>query len=174
MTQIAEAAEVLSPSSAINRATVEQDRAEILTAAGRPREAARALQQAASAYGSRRLRTFQAECELTLAWTLLREDPVKARVVARRAARRFRGQASPARELRADTVALVAEIAAGGRSRSLLERADQLAAALHAHGLVRDAAVLQLQGARVSVRPRGARRREAAAGRRCASTSPPR
>ena len=117
-----------------------------------------------SAYGSRRLRTFQAECELTLAWTLLREDPVKARVVARRAARRFRGQASPARELRADAVALVAEIAAGGRSRSLLERADQLAAALHEHGLVRDAAVLQLQGARVSVRPRGARRREAAAG----------
>jgi hypothetical protein len=72
-------------------------------------------------------------------------------VVARRAARRFRGQASPARELRADTVALVAEIAVGGRSRSLLERADQLTAALHAHGLVRDAAVLQLQGARVSV-----------------------
>jgi tetratricopeptide (TPR) repeat protein len=151
MTQIAEAAEVLSPSSAINRATVEQDRAEILTAAGRPREAARALQQAATAYGSRRLRTFQAECELTLAWTLLRDDPAKARVVARRAARRFRGQASPARELRADTVALVAEIAGGGKSRSLLERADRLVAALHAHGLVRDAVVLQLQGARVSV-----------------------
>jgi tetratricopeptide (TPR) repeat protein len=151
MTMIADAADVLSASSAINRATVEQDRAEILTAAGRPREAARALQQAASAYGSRRLRTFQAECELTLAWTLLRDDPVKARVVARRAARRFRGQASPARELRADTAAIVAEVAVGGRSRSLLERADRLTAALHAHGLVRDAAVLQLQGARVSV-----------------------
>ena len=105
-----------SPLSAVNRATVEQDRAEILTAAGRPREAIRALEQAAQAYGSRRLRTYQAECELTLAWTMLREDPAKARVVARRAARRFRGQASPARELRADAAAIVAEIATGGRT----------------------------------------------------------
>ena len=40
--------------------------------------------------------TFQAECELTLARTLLRGDPARARVVARRAARRFRGQGSEA------------------------------------------------------------------------------
>ena len=66
-----------------------------MTAAGRPREAIRALEAAARAYGSRRLRTFQAECELTLAWTLLREDPARARVVARRAARHFRSQDSP-------------------------------------------------------------------------------
>ena len=148
---IDEAAPVLSPLSAAYRATVEQDRAEILTAAGRPREAARALSTAAGAYGSRRLRTFQAECELTLAWTLLREDPAQARVVARRAARRFRGQASPARELRADAAAVVAEIAAGGRARTLLERVDRLAASLRAHGLAQDATLLQLQGARVSV-----------------------
>ena len=148
---IDEAAEVLAPQSATFRATIEQDRAEILTAAGRPREAARALATAATAYGTRRLRTSQAECELTLAWTLLRDDPAKARVVARRAARRFRGQASPARELRADAAALVAEIAAGGRARSLLVRVDRLEAALRANGLQRDATVLQLQGARVSV-----------------------
>ena len=148
---IDEAAPVLSPLSPAYRATVEQDRAEILTAAGRPREASLALEKAAAAYGSRRLRTFQADCELPLAWTLLREDPVKARVVARRAARRFRGQASPARELRADTAALVAEISAGGKTRSLLERVDRLASSLHAHSLTRDATVLQLQGARVSV-----------------------
>ncbi len=117
---------MLSPLSAPYRATVEQDRAEILTAAGRSREAITALEKAATAYGSRRLRTFQADCELTLAWTLLREDPAKARVVARRAARRFRSQASPARELRADTAALVAEIAAGARTRSVLDRVDAL------------------------------------------------
>jgi len=149
---IEEAAPVLSPLSAVNRATVEQDRAEILTAAGRPREAIRALEQAAQAYGSRRLRTYQAECELTLAWTMLREDPARARVVARRAARRFRGQASPARELGAEAAALVAEIATGGRTRSLLTRVDAVADALHANGLHRDATILQLQGARVSVR----------------------
>ena len=148
---IDEAAQVLAPQSAINRATIEQDRAEVLTAAGRPREAIRALERAASAYGSRRLRTYQAECELTLAWTLLREDPVRSRVVARRAARRFRGQASPARELRAEAAAAVAEIAAGGRSPALLRRVDGLASDLHAHGLENDAALLQLQGARVGV-----------------------
>ena len=111
---------MLSAQSATYRATVEQDRAEIMTAAGRPREAIRALEAAATAYGSRRLRTFQAECELTLAWTLLREDPARARVVARRAARHFRSQASPVRALRADAAALVAEISAGGRTPSLL------------------------------------------------------
>lgn len=145
------AAPVLSSVSAAYRATVEQDRAEILTAAGRPHEAARSLRAAANAYGSRRLRTFQAECELILAWTLLRENPTQARVVARRAARRFRGQASPARELTAHAAAVVAEIAAGGRTRSLLERVDHLAAGLHANGLPQDATVLLLQGARVSV-----------------------
>jgi tetratricopeptide (TPR) repeat protein len=148
---IDEAALVLAPKSAINRATVEQDRAEVLTAAGRPREAVRALERAAGAYGSRRLRTYQAECELTLAWTLLREDPVRARVVARRAARRFRGQASPARALRADGAALVAEIAAGGRGLALLERVDRLAADLRSQGLDEDAVILELQGVRVSL-----------------------
>ncbi len=148
---IDEAAPVLSPLSAAYRATVEQDRAEVLTAAGRPREAILALDAAASAYGSRRLRTFQAECELTLAWTLLREDPVRARVVARRAARHFRGQASPVWAVRADSAALVAEISAGAKTPSVLGRVDALVADLRRHGLVQDATVLELQGARVSV-----------------------
>ena len=73
------AAPVLSAQSAAYRATVEQDRAEVMTAAGRPREAIRALEKAAKAYGSRRLRTFQADCELTLAWTLLRRYGVICR-----------------------------------------------------------------------------------------------
>ena len=148
---IDEAAPVLSPLSAPYRATVEQDRAEVLTAAGRPREASQALDAAAAAYGSRRLRTYQAECELTLAWTLLREDPARARVVARRSARHFRGQASPVRALLADTAALVAEITAGARQRSVLDRVDALVAELHHHGHHRDATVLELQGARASV-----------------------
>ena len=151
---------MLSPLSAPYRATVEQDRAEVLTAAGRPREASQALDAAAAAYGSRRLRTYQAECELTLAWTLLREDPARARVVARRSARHFRGQASPVRALLADTAALVAEITAGARQRSVLDRVDALVAELHHHGHHRDATVLELQGARVAVlagRPREAR-----------------
>lgn len=148
---IDEAAPVLSPLSPAYRATVEQDRAEVLTAAGRPREAIRALDTAATAYGSRRLRTFQAECELTLAWTLLREEPARARVVARRAARRFRTQASPARALNADAAALVAEISAGAHTPSVLDRVDLLVADLRHQGNARDATILELQGARVSV-----------------------
>ena len=149
---IDEAAEVLAPQSPTYKATVEQDRAEILTAAGRPREAVAALETAAAAYGSRQLRTYQAECELTLAWTLLREDPARARVVARRAARRFRAQASAARALRADAAALVAEVATGGRSPAVLGRADALAADLRVQGLENDAVVVELQAARVCVR----------------------
>jgi tetratricopeptide (TPR) repeat protein len=151
MSMITDAADVLSASSPINRATLEQDRAEILTAAGRPREASTALQKAAAAYGARRLRTFQAECELTLAWTLLRQDPAKARVVARRAARRFRGQASPSRALQADAAAVVAEISAGGRTATLLQRADALVSDLKRLGFQHDAALVELQGVRVAV-----------------------
>ena len=92
-----DARDVLAPLSPAYRATVEQDRAEVLMAAGMSREAARALEAAAAAYGTRRLRRFQAECELTLAQTLLRGDPAGARVVARRAARRFRARTASCR-----------------------------------------------------------------------------
>jgi predicted negative regulator of RcsB-dependent stress response len=148
---IDEAAPVLSAQSATYRATVEQDRAEIMTAAGRPREAIRALESAARAYGSRRLRTFQAECELTLAWTLLREDPARARVVARRAARHYRSQDSPVPALRAEGAATVAEISAGGRTPALLRRAEQLSRELRGNNHPRDAVLLQLQAARVEI-----------------------
>jgi tetratricopeptide (TPR) repeat protein len=145
------AARVLSTRSVTSRAIGEQDRAEVMTAAGRPREAIRALEAAARAYGSRRLRTFQAECELTLAWTLLREDPARARVVARRAARHFRSQESPVPAHRAEGAATVAEISAGGRSPSILRKAEELSQELRAHGHSRDAVLLELQAARVEI-----------------------
>src|SRR3954451_13815241 len=66
---------VLAPLSAVSRAVGEQDRAEVLTAAGRAHDAIVALEDAASAYGARRLRNLQAQCELTLSRTLLRGDP---------------------------------------------------------------------------------------------------
>jgi tetratricopeptide (TPR) repeat protein len=142
---------VLAPLSAVSRAVGEQDRAEVLTAAGRSGDAVKALEAAAAAYGSRRLRTFQAECELTLSRTLLREDPVRARTVARRAARRFRSQDSPVPALRADAVALLAEIAAGGHGPGLLQQSDQVAEQLRTHGHQREATLLALQAARLSL-----------------------
>ncbi|SDS28897.1 CHAT domain-containing protein [Nocardioides scoriae] len=146
------AAPVLQPLSAVHRATVAQDRAAVLTAAGRPREAAVALRRAASSYGARGLRLSQAECELTLGRTLLREDPAAARVVARRAARRFRGHSGEPRALAADVVVLAAEVALGARSAAVLERCDELAEGLDRHGLRQDVQLLRLLAARVCVR----------------------
>ncbi len=142
---------VLAPLSPVSRAVGEQDRAEVLTAAGRAHEAIAALENAAEAYGARRLRNFQAECELTLSRTLLREDPAEARKVAMRAARRFRSQGSEVQALRADAVATVAEIAVGGWSRALVRKADELVAVLKAHQHRRDASILQLQSARLAL-----------------------
>jgi tetratricopeptide (TPR) repeat protein len=143
---------VLAPLSAVSRAVGEQDRAEVLTSAGRVHEAARALETAAAAYGSRRLRTFQARCELTLAWTLLREDPSRARIVARRAARHFRSQESPALATRADAVEVIAEVDMGRSSHALIMRADQVVAELKPHRHQREAAIVALQAARACVR----------------------
>ncbi len=142
---------VLAPLSPVSRAVGEQDRAEVLTAAGRAREAVVALENAAAAYGDRGLRTYQAECELTLSRTLLRQDSARARQVARRAARRFRAQGGEVQALRAEAVATVAEIAEGSASLALLRRADGLVIALKAHHHRRDAAVLQLQTARLAL-----------------------
>jgi tetratricopeptide (TPR) repeat protein len=146
-----DARDVLAPLSPAYRATVEQDRAEVLVAAGMSREAARALEEAATAYGARRLRRFQADCELALAQTLLRGDPARARVVARRAARRFRALDGELPALRADGVAAVAEVAAGGRTPALLRRLDELATALHGREAPRDALPLRLQAVRLLV-----------------------
>ena len=146
------ARDVLAPLSAVSRAVCEQDRAEALTAAGRVGDAIKALESAAAAYGSRRLRSFQAQCELSLAWTLLRQDPARARVVARRAARHFRNQASPVLAVRAEAVEVLAEVGMCRRSSSLVERADKVVAELRQNGHHREAAIVALQGARLAVR----------------------
>ena len=143
---------VLAPLSRVSRAVGEQDRAEVLTAAGRAHEAIGSLERAATAYGDHGLHTYQAECELTLSGTLLRDDPAEARVVAKRAARRFRTAGSEAQAVRADAIATIAEIAEGRSSLALLRRADALVALLKGHGHRRDAAILQLQAARLALR----------------------
>ncbi|HEU4567789.1 MAG TPA: CHAT domain-containing protein [Marmoricola sp.] len=143
---------VLLPLSPVSRAQSEQDRAEVLLAAGRPREAVRALEAAAAAYGTRRLRRYQAECELVLARTLLWEDPAHARAVARRSARRFRSNGSEAWAVRADAVAVIAAIATGDASPGLLQEADRLVDRLRAAGHLRDADRLTLHAARLSLR----------------------
>lgn len=150
--QMEEAALVLAPLSPVSRAQCEQDRAEVLVAAGRPREAAQALRSAASAYGAQRLRRFQAECELVLARTLLVDDPAASRTVARRAARRFKGHDSPVWATRAEGVAVIADISTGRSAARLLDDADGIAAELRGQGHRWEADQVALHAARLAVR----------------------
>lgn len=147
-----EAAETLAELSPVNRAIVQQDRAEVLVASGRTREATEALEAASAAYGSQRLRRMQAECEYILARTLLTEDPARARTVARAAARRFRAHGSDPWALRADSIALVAEIESGASTRALVPACDVVVAGLRQAGHRLDADRLALHAARLVVR----------------------
>lgn len=149
------AGRVYAPRSPASRAMCDQDRAEVLLAAGRAHEAVRALESAVATYDAERLRRFQAECELVLARTLLLEDPARARQVARRSARRFRAHGSEGWAVRADALATMAAIRDGGRAAPLLRRADELVAVLRAAGQVQEADRLALHAARLALR-RGA------------------
>lgn len=143
---------VLNPISEVLHAVDEQDRAEVLLAAGRPTEAAHALEAAATAYGSRRLRRMQADCELALARTLQRDQPQQARGVARRAARRFRAGGRELPALRADALALRAEVATGSRRRALVDELTDLAEVLRRHRHRHEAALLEMDAARMEIR----------------------
>lgn len=147
-----EVQEFLGAQSAVTRAAIGQDRAEVLLAAGRAHDAVEALEEAAAAYGAERLRRFQAECEFVLAKTLLDDDPDRARATARAAARRFTEHGSAAWALRAEAVALVAEIGTGARSPALLRRADDVATELRSAAFRSDADRLALHAARLAVR----------------------
>jgi tetratricopeptide (TPR) repeat protein len=140
---------VLAPLSAISRAVGEQDRAEVLLAAGRVDDAIESLEAAAESYGVERLRRFQAEAEFVLARTLLNHDPSRARRVARQAARRFDRHESPVWASRAETLGLIGEIVSGRRDPKLRIRADELVAELHSVGHRRDAEQLALHTVRL-------------------------
>ena len=117
-----EARDVLAPLSPAYRATVEQDRAEVLMAAGmsrgRPGARGRHCVRDPGAAASRPRRVH------VLARLLVLGDPVDELRVARRAARRFGRQGSAGCPLRSRADAVAAEIAVGGASCELVARAD--------------------------------------------------
>src|SRR5699024_5663426 len=152
LTTMDAAHQILAPLSEVSRAVGEQDRAEVLIAAGLTTEAETALRSAAKAFGTRRLRQMQAEAELVLARTLLLHDPRRAGVVARRASRRFFRRGSEAWALRADAVAITSEIERGSRRRAVVAEARQLAGALREGGFVHESAALELQATRAIIR----------------------
>lgn len=147
-----EASETLAQLSEVNRAIGLQDRAEVLLASGRTREAAEALETAAAAYGNEKLRRYQAECELILARTLVADEPVRARSVAQQAARRFETQGLDIWAARARAVVTIAEIENGATAPATLRRADELVARLRSSGHRDEADRLALHAARLTIR----------------------
>jgi tetratricopeptide (TPR) repeat protein len=146
------AREVLAPLSPVAEATCDQDRAEVLMAAGLVAEGRRALAGAARAYGSRGLRRRQAEAELALARTLVDDHPTEALSNARSAARHFRASSAEAWRIRADAVALEAEVESGRSGPALLARGESLAAELDAQELGWSAVAVRLRANRVRLR----------------------
>jgi tetratricopeptide (TPR) repeat protein len=147
-----EAYETLTSISTINRAIADQDRAEVLLASGRAREAAEALEGAAAAYGSEKLRRFQAECELILARTLVSDDPARAKGIAQQAARRFEGEGREVWATRARAMAIIADIESGTKAPAALRQADELVAKLRSSGHRDEADRLALHAARLTIR----------------------
>lgn len=136
----------------IMTAMADQDRAEVLMAAGLHEQGAAALETAAEAYGRRRLYQRRGEAELALARSLLLRDPKRAGAAARDALRRFRRTGARAWEVRADAVLLGAEVEAGGRGLGLAQRGALLAEELAGQGLRWEAALARIDVARVRVR----------------------
>lgn len=119
-----EADAVLDPLSETWRAINETDRAEVLSACGLPDEAAAALERAARSFALRRMRQSQGEAEFVRARILLDRDPETARRLALKAARLFKSWGSTDWALRAEVVAVAAEVAL--RRRTALSTATEL------------------------------------------------
>ncbi|MDP3893237.1 CHAT domain-containing protein [Nocardioides sp.] len=147
-----DARSVLAPLSPVSEAVCDQDRAEVLIAAGQVIRGRQALRDAARVYGSRRIHQSQGEAELTLARTLVYTDPAAALESARAARRRFARSGADAWRVRADGVALAAEVEQGRRGPGLVTRGEQLIDELLAQGLHWGAASVRLHVARVLVR----------------------
>lgn len=133
-------------------AMVEQDRAEVLMAAGLHEEGTAALAAAAGAYGRRRLYQRRGEAELALARSLVPIDPTAARRAAADARRHFRRTGARAWEVRAEATLLTAEVESGRAAPSLARRGAELAAELGGQGLRWEAALARLDSVRVLIR----------------------
>lgn len=105
-----EAATVLAPLSPVSRAVGAADRAEVLVAAGMPLAAAEQLEEAVVTYARRRLRQFQGEALVVQARALLLVDPAGAVGAARRAHRVLEARGSTTWALRAEALALCADV----------------------------------------------------------------
>jgi hypothetical protein len=126
---------VLLPLSPVGVAITNQDRAEVLIAAGLTRSALSALDDAARTFGRRRMPHRRGEAELIMARTALADDPRRALTTARAARARFTRIGAPALRLKAEALVHGAEVRLGSTRPSLVRRGDDLGAELEALAL---------------------------------------
>lgn len=143
---------VLAPLSAMAEAIGDQDRSEVLIAAGLAEDGRRTLREVARVWSSLRRHQRRGEAELALARMLVLPDPAGAVAAARSARRLFLRTGSDAWRVRADAVLVAAEVELGRSGPSLVARAEAVAADLDAQGLRWGAAQARLHAARVLVR----------------------
>ena len=155
----------LLPLSPVGVAICNQDRAEVLMAAGLTRSGLAVLEESARCFGQHRLTQRTGEAELAIARASLGSDPSRALTAARAARSRFTRARTPALRVRAEALVLGAEVRLGRKGPSLVTRADELAAELERLELPWWALDVRLDAALVAAR-RGdlddARRRLAA------------
>jgi len=135
LTQMDRSRELLSAMSPVMAATVAQDRAEVLLAAGLVTEGEAALRAAAAAFGRRRMAQRRAEAELAIARMLLMTDPAAAVTAARAAGRRFSRVGAMSWRTRADAVLIAASVRRGRGGAALAQRAETVAVELDRQGL---------------------------------------
>jgi tetratricopeptide (TPR) repeat protein len=152
LTHMGAAASTLETMSPVMAATVSQDRAEVLLAAGLVQEGREALREAARAFGRRRMHQRRGEAELALARTLIVEDPRLALTTSRSAAQRFRLADAEAWRFRAEAQSLAAEVELGRKGPSLLLRSALLERELEEQGLRWGATTVRLLAGRVLLR----------------------
>jgi tetratricopeptide (TPR) repeat protein len=125
----------LLPQGQVVVAICNQDRAEVLMAAGLVRSGLTALDEAARTFGNHHLRQRRGEAELTIARAALPSDPGRALTAARAARTRFDRERTPALRLKAEALVHGAEVRLGRTRPSLVSRGDDLAYELDARDL---------------------------------------
>jgi hypothetical protein len=118
---------ILLPLSPVGVAITNQDRAEVLMAAGLTRRGLAVLDEVARTFGNHHLRQRRGEAELTIARASLARDPERALLAARAARARFDRARTPTWRLKAEALVHGAEVRLGRTRPSLVPRGDDLA-----------------------------------------------
>ncbi|MGC4109870.1 MAG: CHAT domain-containing protein [Nocardioides sp.] len=129
-----------------------QDRAEVLMAAGLTRSGLAVLDEVARTMGNNRLHQRRGEAELAIARASLGFDPERALRAARAARSRFDRARTPAHRVKAEALVLGAEVRLGRTGPSLVTRADTLSDELNRLHLPWWAIDLDLDAALVAAR----------------------